>query len=110
MAGYVPWYGKKRAALAYREDKLLRVLRRGGPSEEAARAAEEVRASRIRWLRSERSRLPCNGLHSERIRKYDEQIQACESEPAEVIVDEFRRKLHSSGNLPGGTDEPANRD
>jgi hypothetical protein len=109
MSNYVPWHGKKKAALAYREEKLLRVLRRGGSSEQVARLAEEVRASRVRWLRSERSRILCNGLHADRIRDFDERIRACESEPTEAIVAQYRRKLCSSGSPPGDDHDSAHR-
>jgi hypothetical protein len=50
MAGYVPWYGKKREGLKRREEDLVRILGRGEGREAVERAAEGVRAARIRAL------------------------------------------------------------
>ena len=42
MAGYVPWYGKKREGLKRKDDVLVRILGCGEGGEAVARAAEEV--------------------------------------------------------------------
>jgi hypothetical protein len=96
MSNYVPWYGKKRAQLARRERDLLRILRRGGGERELARAAEEVRASRIRALKAERARIPPrDGPDAARLAEIGHKIRECESTPIDAIIAEFRAWITS---------------
>jgi hypothetical protein len=98
MSNYVPWYGKKREGLRYREEKLLRVLRRGQGRDAVERAAEEVLAARIRALMSDRARIPpCDrDDNAQRLQLLDEEIARCSSLAVEEIVDEYRRRLRAS--------------
>jgi hypothetical protein len=100
MAGYVPWYGKKREGLKRREHDLLRLLGRGEGPEAVVRAAEEVRAARIRALRSDRSRIPPCGRddYDERSRRFDEEIARWSSLAVEAIVAEYRRRLRPANS------------
>jgi len=110
MASYVVWHGKKREALARREDDLIRVLRRGAPRAEVIRAVEEVRASRIRFLRSERPRLDrCDGTHSDLLADLDARIRQCSTDSVEAIIDGYRSKIHPPDSSPGDADEPVHR-
>jgi hypothetical protein len=99
MANYVPWYGKKHAGFRRREDDLLRILGRGAGREAVERAAEEVRAAKIRALKSDRARIPpCGrGDSDERVRRLDEAIARCASLAVEEIVAEYRRRLRAAG-------------
>jgi hypothetical protein len=92
MSNYIPWYGKKREKVARRAQELLRILERGGSEKELARAAEEVRASRIRFLRSERARIPPCGVHEARLAELDHEIRLWESMPIEAILAEYGAK------------------
>src|SRR5262245_37582738 len=96
MASYVPWYGKKREQLARREQELCRILQRGGSERQLTRAAEEVRASRIRALKAERARIPqCDGPHTARLTEIDDEIRLCESTPIDAIIAKYRGKRSS---------------
>jgi hypothetical protein len=99
MSNYVPWYGKKREGFRRREQDLVRLLCRGGGPEAIVRAAEEIRAARIRALRSERSRIPPCGRdnYDERTRRFDEQIEHWSSLAVEAIVAEYRRRMRAAG-------------
>jgi hypothetical protein len=59
------------------------------------RAAEEIRAARIRALRSDRSRIPPCGRdnYDERTRRFDEEIARWSSLAIEEIVAEYRSRL-----------------
>jgi hypothetical protein len=93
MSNYIPWYGKKRERLARRENDLHRVLLRVGSEEEVTRAAEEVRAARIRVLKAERARVrPCGGPHATRFQEVDDAIRECLATPVDAIIAEYRRK------------------
>ena len=104
MAGYVPWHGKKRAALACREGDLLRYLRHADQvganrAEGVIEAAEEVRASKIRLLKSERSRIDRgDGTHADHLRRLDEQIQSWRRMPIGEIIDEYRSRLNEAAS------------
>jgi hypothetical protein len=92
LSNYIPWYGKKRATLARREKELLRILKRGG-EREVIRAAEEVRASRIRALKSERAQIPPrDGPGTARMNIIDEKINLEHLKPIDAIVAEYREK------------------
>jgi hypothetical protein len=106
MAAYVPWHGKKREGLQRREDDLVRILGRGEGREAVARAAEEVRAARIRALKSDRARIPpCDrDDNEERLRVLDEEIARCSSLAIEEIVAEYRRRLRASGQEASDSD------
>jgi hypothetical protein len=109
MAGYVPWYGKKREGLKRREHDLLRILGRGGRQEAVERAAEEVRAARIRALKSDRARIPPCGRddYDERLQQFDEEIARCVSLTVEEIVAEYRHRLRAAS--PAASDSDSSR-
>jgi hypothetical protein len=115
MSNYVPWHGKKQEILARRAGELIRVLQRGGSDEEATRAAEEVRASKIRALRAERTvkaeRLwsrPSDGVLAARLARIDEMIRYYQAVSVVKIITEYRGTL-SSNRQPSGEwdDQPA---
>jgi hypothetical protein len=108
MAGYVPWYGKKREGLKRREEDLVRILGRGEGREAIERAAEGVRAARIRALKSDRARIPpCDrDDNEERLRQLDEEIARCSSLAVEEIVAEYRRRLRAASRQASDSDGP----
>jgi hypothetical protein len=75
MAGYVPWYAKKRKGLKRRDEDLVRILGRAEGREAVERAVEEVRAARIRALKSDRARIPAFDQedNEKRLRRLDEE-------------------------------------
>lgn len=100
MAGYVPWYGKKRAALVRREGDLLRLLEQDAPSDRLSRAAEEVRASWIRLLKAESSRIDRgDGTHAERLSRLDHPMRSWGARAVKEIVSEYRDRPEPD---PGG--------
>jgi hypothetical protein len=101
MSNYVPWYGKKRAGFKRREQELLRILGSGARPDAIERAAEEVRAARIRALKSDRARIPPCGrdgiVNDARFRQFDEQIAYWESRTVEEIVGAYRQRVPAAG-------------
>jgi hypothetical protein len=106
MSNYVPWYGKKREGFRRREQDLLRLLRRGEGPVAVVRAAEQVRAARIRALKSDRSRIPpCRrDDYDERSRYFDEEIARWSSLAVEEIVAQYRRRLRPASQSASGSD------
>jgi hypothetical protein len=92
MAGYVPWYGKKRDRLDRRVEELRSILDQGGGEQEVVDAVEEVRASRIRFLKSERARIPPCGLHDVRLAQLDREIQRWRAVPIDGILADYAAK------------------
>ena len=94
MSNYIPWYGKKRAGFKRREEQLLRMLGGGQRPEAVERAAEEVRAARIRALKSDRARIPPCGRddNDARLRRFDEEIARWTSRTVEEIMEAYRQR------------------
>ena len=110
MSNYIPWYGKKREGFKRREQQLLRILGCGARPEAVERAAEEVRAARIRALKSDRARIPPCGRddNDARLRRFDEEIAHWASRTVEEIVAAYRQRSSTVGQLPGlEQDQPA---
>lgn len=60
MASYIPWFGKKRAALAEHEQNLREAIESKVAPALLAKAAEEVRNAHLRALRARLAQLaPC---------------------------------------------------
>ena len=99
MSNYVPWYGKKRAGFKRREQQLLRILGDRERPETVERAANEVRAARIRALNSDCARIPPCGRddNDERLRRFDEEIAHWASRTVEQIVAAYRQRLPAAG-------------
>ncbi len=102
MSNYIPWYGKKREGFKRREQHLLRILSSGVKPEAVERAAEEVRAARIRALKSDCARVPPCGRddNDARLRRFDEEIAHWAARTVEEIVAAYRQHLLAAGELP----------
>lgn len=109
MSNYVPWYGKKRAGFGRRKQQLLRILGGGGRPEAVERAAEEVRAAKIRALKSDRARIPPCGRddNDERLRRLDEEIARWASRSVEEIVAAYRQRLSAEERASTSEDAAA---
>jgi hypothetical protein len=106
MPCYIANHQKKRRILARRESDLLRAFQRGESEEKVKRAAEEIRAARVRVLNVERSRIrPCDGPHAARFEIIDNQIQECLSMPVDATIREYRRKLPVGASAGCGCDQ-----
>jgi hypothetical protein len=88
VAGYVPFHMKKRYALAAKEQRLRRLLQSGTAEEKVVRAAEAVRAARVRVLRAVRAQIPANGKNDSQIAKLDDKISAVLALPIAAILAE----------------------
>ena len=55
MAGYVPWYGKKRACLVEHEKKFATLLQTTTEPDRLAEGAEIIRAAHVRALRASKA-------------------------------------------------------
>ena len=90
MANYVAHYTKKREIMRRREDALRRLVRRGAGAPELARAAEEVRAARIRTCEARLATIPpTDGPGAAQAARIAAEIAAHRVEPVEAILEEF---------------------
>jgi hypothetical protein len=91
MSSYIPHYTKKRQILRRKEQNLRRLIQRGAGKEKLFRAAEEVRAQRIRVLKAERATVPpMGGPQAHRFDAIDNKIEALLAMPLEAILAEFK--------------------
>jgi hypothetical protein len=90
MSNYVPHYTKKRAILKRKEDTLRRLINRGVSEQKLFRAAEEVRAARIRALQASLATLPpAAGPDATESARIAARIEALRVTPTETILAEF---------------------
>ena len=69
---------------------MVRLIRRGASAEKVTRAAEEVRAARVRVLRSKGAQVvPSGDAALKRLRRLEDEIRAVEATPIADIVLEF---------------------
>jgi hypothetical protein len=90
MSNYVPHYTKKRAILKRKEDTLRRLINRGVNKQKLMRAAEEVRAARIRALQASLATLPPADRPDATASAWiAARIEALRATPTESILAEF---------------------
>lgn len=100
MASYVPHYAKKRERLQYREEKLLRSIRRGDARDSQLRLAEEVRLAMIRAIRAERATfVPRSGGHTDRVAVLDARITSLDAMTPEEILAGFTTRNTKLGGI-----------
>ena len=93
MAGYIPWFGKKRAKLQQREQEFMMALRECSDLSRLAELAEEIRAAQIRTLKSKRAQLPPSERNLAKVEELSREIAQWIDMPAESIVAKYRRRL-----------------
>ena len=97
MASYVAHYTKKKERLHAREDKLLRSIRSGAPSESQLRLAEDVRQARIRAFRAERATFePTSSGHTDRFELLGARMASLEAMTAKEILIRFIARVTAS--------------
>ncbi len=90
MSNYVPHYTKKQAILKRKEDTLRRLIHRGVSEQKLIRAAEEVRAARIRALQASLATLPpVDGPDATASARIAARIEALRATPTESMCGEF---------------------
>lgn len=92
MAGYVPYYSKKRERREYLESVLLRILGTDAAPKRVLRAAEAVRQAKMRELASRRAELPPKQELATELAAIDRQMGTWSTIPLEAIVDSYRRR------------------
>ena len=75
MAGYIPWYGKKRERLATRIKELRELMAANADEDQIAKAAEFVRDAKIRSLKAARSRIPPSEKRVKQVDKLGREVQ-----------------------------------
>ena len=99
MTNYIPNYDKKRKILVRREQHLRRLIERGVSGEKLIAAVEQVRESRISWLKSLRANPPLE--YRRQPEKYSEagaKIQALLEMPVETLLVEFGARAPRDDN------------
>jgi hypothetical protein len=72
---------------------LVRLLRRGASAEQVTRAAKDVRAARVRVLRSKRAQVtPSGDAAAAQLRRLDADIRRCEALAIETIITELFKR------------------
>ena len=90
MSNYIPWYGKKREHLARRERALIALLRSDGDAGRILKAAEEVRAAKIRAIRAQQARYAPAGSRLETLAHFDREIEQWLSMPIAALIESCR--------------------
>jgi hypothetical protein len=94
MSNYIPHYTKKRKILRRKEEALHRLVWRGVSGPKLIRAAEEVRAARVRELQARQATIPpADGPGAVRSAKIAAEIEALRATPVEAILEEFGVRL-----------------
>ena len=91
MAGYIPWYGKKRARLKKVEQDLISLLRQPTHSSAIAEAAEKLRAAQIRALKARRDYLAPSEKNTVAFQNRDREIAEWKNRSAEEIIQIYRQ-------------------
>ena len=93
MASYVPQHAKKRLRLQRLEEDLLRSIRRSDAIDFQLRLAEEVRLTRIRYLRAESEKIkPNSDNHVGQLQAMESHISSILEVSSEKILAEFKIK------------------
>ena len=90
MAGYIPWYGKKREHLMEHEREFVALLQSGADSLKVAEGAEEVRALQVRALKSTRAELPPSERNATAVANLEREIAFWLALSVEEIIDGYR--------------------
>jgi len=90
MAGYVPWYGKKRVRLLEQERAFLALLHSGAAPSKLAEGADAVRKAHIRMLKARQAQLPPSGKNTAVVADLDRRIDYWQNLSSAAIVGAYR--------------------
>lgn len=90
MAGYIPWYGKKRRRLGTCEREFCALLQSQTDRSKLADAADEVRAAHVRVLKSRRAELAPSETNTIAVENLDREIALWLELSAEQIIERYR--------------------
>ncbi len=95
MAGYIPWYGKKRQRLKQVEKEFIELLHQVRDPSVLAEAAEELRAAHIRALKARRDYLaPCE-KNATAFQNRAREIEQWTNLPVQAIIRRYRERFHA---------------
>ena len=90
MAGYVPWFGKKRERLLARERAFVDQLRSGADAKQLTEAADAVRLAHVRGLKAKRAQVPPLERNAAVVANLDREIEFWLGLSAAQVIDGYR--------------------
>ena len=104
MAGYVPWFGKKRERLVDRERAFVTMLRAGAAdAKQLAKAGDAVRLARVRELKARRAQLAPREKNAAKVAELDRKIAFWLALHPGDVVEGYRRgtlRPHRATTVP----------
>ncbi len=95
MAGYVPWFGKKRERRRARERTFVDLLRSGADANQLNEGADAVRLAHVRELKARRAQVPPAEKNAAAVADLDRDIEFWMGLTAAEVIEGY-----GSGTLP----------
>ncbi|HEX8325109.1 MAG TPA: hypothetical protein VF595_14490 [Tepidisphaeraceae bacterium] len=90
MAGYIPYFQKKLLRLTEQEQRLTELIAGNASAAELLDVAEQVRAARVRAIRSKQAELPPSERNAAQAKQFAELVQQWLGLSSEAIVEVYR--------------------